>query len=59
MSQSKPQIPKIGSEFPTVEQFKEAAQQEAKALDFAFSTSLSKISHVKKDSCTPFVTLQC
>ncbi|CAG8612559.1 17979_t:CDS:2, partial [Racocetra fulgida] len=59
MSQSKLQIPKIGSEFPTVEQFKEAAQQGAKALGFAFSTSSSKMSRVEKDGRTPFVTLQC
>ncbi|CAG8583121.1 24382_t:CDS:2 [Racocetra persica] len=32
MSQSKPQIPIIGSEFLTVEQFKEAAQQGAKGI---------------------------
>ncbi|CAG8847762.1 39715_t:CDS:2, partial [Gigaspora margarita] len=30
-----------------------------KPLDFAFSVLLSKLSHVKKDGCTLFVTLQC
>ncbi|CAG8489816.1 9715_t:CDS:2 [Dentiscutata erythropus] len=59
MSQSEPQIPKLGSEFSTVEKFKEAAQQGIKAAGFAFSVSLSKISHVEKDGHAPFVTLQC
>ncbi|CAG8584699.1 19475_t:CDS:2 [Racocetra fulgida] len=59
MSQSGPQIPELGSEFLTVEKFKEAAQQGAKAAGFAFSVSSSKMSRVEKDGCTPFVTLQC
>ncbi|CAG8844163.1 39649_t:CDS:2, partial [Gigaspora margarita] len=40
-------------------QFKEAAQQGAKAAGFAFSISSSKLSCVEKDGCVPFVTLQC
>ncbi|CAG8664616.1 9369_t:CDS:1 [Ambispora gerdemannii] len=56
---SQPQIPAIGSEFPTVESFKEAAQQGAKAAGFAFSVSSSKMSRVGKVNRTPFVTLQC
>ncbi|CAG8802787.1 10911_t:CDS:2, partial [Gigaspora rosea] len=44
MSQPHPQIPEVGDEFPLVESFKEAAQQDAKAAGFAFSVSLSKVS---------------
>ncbi|CAG8841189.1 26692_t:CDS:2, partial [Gigaspora margarita] len=59
MLQLKLQIPEIGSKFLTVEQFKEAAQQGAKAAGFAFSISSSKLLHVEKDDRVPFVTLQC
>ncbi|CAG8710287.1 13667_t:CDS:2, partial [Racocetra fulgida] len=53
------QILEIGSEFLTVESFKEAAQQSAKAAGFAFSISSSKVLRDEKGSHTPFVTLQC
>ncbi|CAG8621869.1 11703_t:CDS:2 [Gigaspora rosea] len=45
---SQPKIPEVGSEFLTVESLKEAAQQGAKVAGFAFSVSLSKLSHSKK-----------
>ncbi|CAG8577319.1 22376_t:CDS:2, partial [Dentiscutata erythropus] len=48
MLQSQPKIPEIGSEFPTVESFKEAAQEGAKAAGFAFSVSSSKMTRRKK-----------
>ncbi|CAG8704160.1 2345_t:CDS:2, partial [Racocetra fulgida] len=59
MSQSQPQIPEVGDEFPTAENFKEVAQQGAKAAGFAFSVSSSKMSGGGKGGHTPFITLQC
>ncbi|CAG8662529.1 13122_t:CDS:2, partial [Racocetra fulgida] len=59
MSQSQSQIPKVGDEFLTVESFKEAAQQSAKAAGFAFSVSSSKVSGGGKGGHTPFIVLQC
>ncbi|CAG8540275.1 8787_t:CDS:1 [Cetraspora pellucida] len=59
MSQSQPQIPEVGDEFPTAENFKEMAQQGAKAAGFAFSISSSKMSGGGKGGHTPFITLQC
>ncbi|CAG8670583.1 1937_t:CDS:2 [Dentiscutata erythropus] len=59
MSQSQPQILEVGDEFLTAENFKEVAQQGAKAAGFAFSVSSSKISGGGKGGHTPFITLQC
>ncbi|CAG8812525.1 21135_t:CDS:2, partial [Cetraspora pellucida] len=58
MSQSQSQIPEVGDEFPTAENFKEMAQQGAKAAGFAFSVSSSKMSGGGKGGHTPFITLQ-
>ncbi|CAG8465614.1 2099_t:CDS:2, partial [Dentiscutata heterogama] len=59
MSQPQPQIPEVGDEFPTVESFKEAAQEGAKAAGFAFSVSSSKVSSGGKGGHTPYIILQC
>ncbi|CAG8522519.1 19154_t:CDS:2 [Dentiscutata erythropus] len=59
MLQPQPQIPEVGDEFPTVESFKEAAQEGAKAAGFAFSVSLSKVFGGEKGGHTPYIILQC
>ncbi|CAG8614803.1 14312_t:CDS:2 [Dentiscutata heterogama] len=59
MSQPQPQIPEVGDEFPTVESFKEAAQEGAKAAGFAFSISSSKVSGGRKGGHTSYIILQC
>ncbi|CAG8768977.1 5392_t:CDS:1, partial [Cetraspora pellucida] len=59
MLPSQPQVPEIGSKFQTVESFKEAAQQGAKAAGFAFSVSSSKMSCDKKGGQAPYIILQC
>ncbi|CAG8525863.1 11929_t:CDS:2, partial [Gigaspora margarita] len=56
---SQPKIPEVGSEFPTVESLKEAAQQGAKAAGFAFSVSSSKLSRSEKGGHVPYILLQC
>ncbi|RIB20605.1 hypothetical protein C2G38_2178854 [Gigaspora rosea] len=56
---SQPKIPEVGSEFLTVESLKEAAQQGAKVAGFAFSVSLSKLSHSKKGGHVSYILLQC
>lgn len=59
MLPSQPQVPEIGSKFQTVESFKEAAQQGAKAAGFAFSVSSSKISRDEKGGQALYIILQC
>ncbi|CAG8679847.1 7668_t:CDS:2 [Cetraspora pellucida] len=58
MLPSQSQVPEIGSKFQTVESFKEAAQQGAKAAGFAFSVSSSKMSHNKKGGQASYIILQ-
>ncbi|RIB09919.1 hypothetical protein C2G38_2207503 [Gigaspora rosea] len=50
MLPSQPQVPEIGNKFPTIESFKEAAQQGAKAAGFAFKTR-KKITFTKRQNC--------
>ncbi|CAG8705270.1 45710_t:CDS:2 [Gigaspora margarita] len=49
---SQPKIPEVGSEFPTVESLKEAAQQGAKVAGFAFSVLSSKMLCSRKEHGT-------